>query len=262
MRRVLRIGGSAVIVGIVVAGAGCTSLPPAEQESLRQAADQYRSGHYGPALARVDRIIDDYADAAEIAEAYYIRGLCRSRLGERQAAASDFQQTISRSNRPELTARAHASLAALYFEQGQWAPSADHYAQALDDLPEEPPADRIAFTAAVAMRRAGRWADARRQFARTVFRFRDRPIAEEARRQAFWDHDYFSIQLGAFSSVANAEQRAKEVRGRGLNAAVGSQDRDGGVRWVVAVGQYGTYDEAIRDLDRVRRVQADAYIIP
>ena len=58
--------------------AGCTHLGPAEKESLIQANQLYSRGELSAACARLDRLIADYDGAVEIAEAYYLRGLCRA----------------------------------------------------------------------------------------------------------------------------------------------------------------------------------------
>lgn len=241
---------------------GCTNLPPAEREMLVQAAEEYRRGDAGQAVAKLDRIIRDYDQAVEIAEAYYLRGLCHAKLGQDWAAGRDLEQAVRRSRRPDLTANAQASLAAIAYRKGDWAEAARLYEAAAPDLPDTPPTDVILFRAGVAMQRAGKWSEARRQFARILQKFRDRPVASEARRLAEWRHSHFTIQLAAFGRVQQADDAVRSYRQRGLDPFQENQPRGGSALWVVMTGRYRTWDEAQAALSAVRRVQRDAFVIP
>lgn len=188
---------------VLVAGglaAGCATLPPVQQASLTQASESYMQGDLPGASSRVDHIINEYPNAAEIAEAYYIRGLCRTQQGQLQEAASDFEMAISKSQHQDLTARSQASLASVAYRQGDWSRAADLYQAALEKLPDQPPNDQVAFAGAVAMQRAGRWGDAAVAFSRIVRLYPNQPVAASAERLRGWPHQYFTIQLAVYSS--------------------------------------------------------------
>lgn len=242
--------------------AGCTSLPPAERETLRQASALYERGDVGAATARLDRLIRDYNRTDEIAEAYYIRGLCRTRSGELAAAAEDFSATVARSKRPDLTGRAKASLGSIAWQQGDWTRAAELYSAAVGDLPDQPPTEQILLNAGLAMQRAGRWREATFQFARILRSFPDSPAAAEARRLAAWPHDYFTIQASAFNSTGAAGKEAAKLQARGLESSYESLPRDGRPLWIVTVGRYPTYAPAAEALAHVRQVAPRAFIIP
>jgi cell division septation protein DedD len=118
------------------------------------------------------------------------------------------------------------------------------------------------YYAGLAMRRDGRWSEAQQQFSLVIHKFRDRPIAAAAARQASWKHQFFSIQLGAFSDTTRAGQQVATFRAQGLDAFQEHQVRRGTGLWVVMAGRYPSYEEATKALNRVRRIQSDAYIIP
>jgi len=243
--------------------AGCAHLGPAERQALIQANEMYARDQTSAAVARLDRLISDFDQAPEIAEAYYLRGLCRTRKGELQAAREDFKRAIDRSKRADLTARCRASLAAIAFREGDWLEAANLYEEALDGLPVQPPSDEIRFSAGVAAQRAGRWKDAAIHFARLLREFRDRPLAADARRMAAWRHEYFAIQLGAYQDAANAEKTVSTYKARGLpQVVVQHLPRGGQSLWVVMAGQYATYSKALAALPRVRGVEPNAHIIP
>ncbi len=242
--------------------AGCTQFGPGECESLRQASQLYGRGDLSGANVRLDRLIADHGQALEIGEAYYLRGLCRIRTGQEQAALVDFRQAIDHSKRPDLTAYARASLAAIYHRQGYWMQAADLYSDALPALPSQPPKDMIMFSAGVALQRAGRWKDAAMCFAELLRVFRDRPIAVQARQKAQWRHEYFAIQLGAFSEADRAESEVRNWQRRRVDAVQESVPRGDQNLWVVMTGRYPTYAQALEALKRVRTSVPDAYIIP
>jgi len=242
--------------------AGCTQFGPAERESLRQASQLYSRDDFPGATARLDRLIADHGQAVEIGEAHYVRGLCRLRAGQERPAMEDLKQAIDRSHRSDLTAYARASLAAIYHRQGYWTQAANLYADALPALPAQPPKDTILFSAGVALQRAGRWRDATMCFSELLRVFRDRPIAAQARQKGQWRHDYFAIQLGAFSEASRAESEVRNWQRRGMDAVQESVPRGGQSLWVVMTGQYPTYAQAVEALKRVRTSVPDAYIIP
>lgn len=241
---------------------GCTIMGPAERQSLREASEQYNRGEVPAAVVRLDRLIRDYGSAPEVAEAYYLRGLCRMKMGQVRPAISDFENAVDKSQRDEVTARARASLGTIAFQNSEWGRAADLYAASVNHLPDQPPTDQILYDAGVALQRAGRWKEASFQFARILNRFRDRPIATEARRMAAWRHEYFSIQLAVFANADAAAASVSNFRARGLDAVQENLPRAGGAMWVVMAGRYALFADAVAALPRARQIQPSAFIIP
>lgn len=258
----IRGGGRSFWLGaLCLAACGCSSLPPAERDELTYATQAYNKGDISGAAAKLDRIIRDYPNAAEIAEAYYVRGLCRHKAGSAQAAG-DFERAIAKSQRADLTALARASLASVHYGRSDWRRAADLYKQSIPGLPDTPPTDQVLYRAGLAMQRCGQWQDATRQFARILWKFKTSPLVEDASRLATWQHPYFAIQLAAFPRTDSAATAVQDYRARGLEAVQESRPRKDGAMWVVMTGRYGTYTEAQAALGRVRAVQPDAFIIP
>lgn len=243
-------------------GTGCSQLGPAQRATLDEANRLYQDGKLQQAEDRLDPLITRYSQAQEIAEAYYLRGLCRARAGEQVKAAADFEQAIARSRYNQLTARAKASLAALSYRSAYWHRAVELYMEALPELPDRPPKDEILYAAGIALRRVGRWDDAARQFAEILLRYRDRPIAREAIKQARWRHAYYSIQLGAFRDADHAAEAVHNWRSRNVDAVQENMPRQGEALWIVRAGHYRSYIEAVDGLKRIRRIEPGAYIIP
>lgn len=256
-----RFCGWVIGLSVVLAG-GCASLPESERAVLIQANRQYAQGDFAAAAASLDRLIRDYGQTQEIAEAHYLRGLCRFNQQQREAAAQDFERGIEKSNRADLTARCQASLASIAYQRGHWTRAAGLYAGSVKDLPDAPPTDTILYAAGMAMQRAGEWQQARLQFARILNRFRDRPIASDARRMAAWRHAFFSIQLGAFRDADKAGTAVYQYRQKGLDAWQENLPRGKDALWIVMAGRYGDYAQALSALERVRRIEPKAAVLP
>jgi tetratricopeptide (TPR) repeat protein len=260
----LRCGCVAALAAAVLAFlTGCTQFGPGERQSLMQAKESYDRSRYAEAASRLDPLIRDFGKAPEIGEAYYIRGLCRNKLGDRKGAASDFEQAIASSKNEGVVVRSKISLAAVAFQLGQWSRSADLYAEVVPRLEDKPPSDQIIYYAGVAMRRVGKWKEAEQHFARILHRFPKSPLCADARRMAGWHHDYFAIQLGAYQDADRAEKAVQAYRTKNLDfVQMENIPWNNRVLWVVMAGRYRSYEDAVASLGRVRSIAPDAHIIP
>lgn len=241
---------------------GCTSMPPAQQQMLIEASQQYTQGDITSAQATLDRLVRDYSHTSEISEVYYLRGLCRFISRQPQAAREDFERAVARSGRSDLTARCRASLAAIAFQEGKWERAAELYEEAIGELPDVPPTDEILLAAGMSMQRAGQWQKAAFPFARILNKFRNRPIVADTRKMAAWRHPYYSIQLGAYRDADNAEKAVRSFRQQGFDAVQEYLPRGGESLWVVMAGHYRTLRDAQAALAGARQRHADAVIIP
>jgi tetratricopeptide (TPR) repeat protein len=248
---------------LLVLLAGCTQLGPRERQSLNEAKGLYDRNQFSEAINRLNPVIKDFGQAAEIGEAYYLRGLCRSKLGDPKGATADFEQAIASSRNDAVIVRSKISLAAVSFQTGQWSKAADLYVEVVPRLEDKPPADQVLFYAGTALRRAGRWREATQYYARILHRFPNSPIAADARRMAGWQHEYFAIQLGAYQDAGNAERAVQAYRTRNLDfVQMENHPWSGRVLWVVMTGRHRTYEDAVAALNRIRSIVPDASIIP
>ncbi len=252
------------VLGLLAAclATGCAHLGPAEKEMLIRANQAYARGDLSGACGRLDRLIAEHDGAVEIGEAYYLRGLCRAKSRQFGPAAKDFEAAISKSRRDDLTRDARVSLASLAFQRGDFDQAVDYYQKVLPAMPAAPPKDEVLYAAGLAMQRVGKWRDATLCFAEILNRFRDRPVAADARRKAAWPHPFFSIQLGAYRESSNAAGQVQSWRRRSLDATQETLPVQGQAMWVVMAGRYRTYAEATQALQHVRKLQPSAVIIP
>lgn len=241
---------------------GCADLPPAGRQMLLTAAGRYSAGQYGAAQQAAETFLRQYPGSPAAAEARYVRGLCRLRAEQPEAARADFAAAAEGAQRPDLRAYALAALGNLAFAAGDLGEAARYYARAEPDLPMRPPADEILYRYGLCLQRAGRWGEARRQFSRVLHHFGDRPAAAGARRAFNWPHDYFAIQCGVFRRADNAERAVADLGRRGIPAKAEYSSVEGEAAWRVLTGMYPTYEQARADLPRVRRAEPSAIIVP
>jgi len=72
----------------------------------------------------------------------------------------------------------------------------------------------------------------------------------------------FSLQVGAYTALTNADRQKKFFEERGYTAEVISRVRDGRSMYVVLVGAYKTYDEAkARATEIKQRLNIDSFVL-
>jgi cell division septation protein DedD len=85
--------------------------------------------------------------------------------------------------------------------------------------------------------------------------------AESPSQQAV-ETGLFSLQVGAYTALTNADRQKKYFEERGYTAEVISRVRDGRSMYVVLVGAYRTYDEAkARAAEIKQRLNIDSFVL-
>jgi TolA-binding protein len=254
----LRIG---VALGIA-ALAGCAQAPPAAVKQIEQARQRVTTGDYAGGERLLSPVIAAYAQEPGVAEAYYLRGQCRLKSGQRHDASSDLKKGLVLANDRALQVWIEVQLANMAYDDGKYERARFFYELAADDLPERTPSDRALYQYGVALQRTQRFKEARQVFGEVYRRFPSSEYASYARRKQSWTDDYFTVQCGVFSDIARAHRHAAKLREVGINAlAVPDPDRPR-ERYIVRVGRMRSYAQAEQMLERVRVHQPDAFIVP
>ena len=107
---------------------GCVEIPTSAWEQLSAARQDYDKRAYRVATGKVDSVLEKYVNRggsagsvprgaeAFAAEAYYLRSLCGTKTFKKVRAEADARQCLKLSKDADLTARAHANLATLLYE--------------------------------------------------------------------------------------------------------------------------------------------------
>lgn len=247
---------------VMLATAGCERLPGSAVQQVRQAHSAYERRDYVQSERLLTPVIGAYADSPDVAEALYVRGLCRLKQGSTAAARKDFEAAVRRTQRPELRALLHAQLGNLDFEARRYTQAAGHYHVARGDLPERPPTDRVLLRYAECLQRIGKFREAKLVLAELLLDYPRGQVAAQARNKLSGPQDHFAIQCGVYSKSAYAKRAAEKLRKVGVDARAWEQRRNGALRYVVQTGHFRTYAEARQALPRVRAHVADAFIVP
>ncbi len=232
------------------------------RQSIIDADRAYRKHDIDTAIKKSDEVIAQHAGVPETAEAYYVRALCRIDQGRARDAMADLQVCVQLSKRPDLTARAYASLGGIQHDLGQLQAAAGSFQRALQKLPNAPPADQVLLRYGICLQRLGQWDDARTQFSTLLSRFPTSPYAEDARRRLNWKNAFFAIQCGAFVKQSQADALIQKLRSAFSESWVDPESRFGRPMYVVYAGKYGTLAEAEAGLRDARRVTPEAFIVP
>ncbi|UCG33582.1 MAG: tetratricopeptide repeat protein, partial [Phycisphaerales bacterium] len=257
--------GSVVVVAAagVVSLSGCTTLPEAARQELIRAHQAYEQGELGAAESGAGKVIGAYPHAREIGEAYYVRGLARARQGRTSEAETDFREAIKRSQRRDLRGRAGTSLGMVLQERGEFGKAASSYEGAMANLEAGEVQATAMYNLGVCRQREGQWSEARGAFESFLRKYPSSAEAAQAHRRAAWPHEHFAIQCGVFGEAGNARRMLEQLRRENLQAYVEAHggERLGGAS-AVRVGRFRDYGAAARALPMVKRVVADAYIVP
>ena len=255
--------GAAVGLGVLLAGLlGCGPLPPEAVQQLQQGQRHYEAGEYVEAVKVLDRFLAGWAATDAAAEAYYIRGQSYLKLGQPRRCRPDLERALTQCKRPELCANVHVALGSMDWAGGRTSAAIDHYRQALPDLSGRPPKDIVLYRLGVGLQRAGQWSQARKHLAELIGRYPTSAVITAARRRFSWTYDYFTIQVGAYSSSGAAAKEAGRLQHAGLPAEKRLDTRSGRPLHAVRVGHYTTYAEAARHLPRIRQTAGEAIIVP
>jgi tetratricopeptide (TPR) repeat protein len=251
------------VVGLagLVAAAGCHGLSE-QRQWLAEGEEAYRQQQYSQAVQRLTLVADAAADRPEGQRALYVRALARLKGGQRLAARADLTTCLETASDPEIRWRGFTTLGTIDYEDGQWGSAARSYSVASDAAPHGPPTDVILYRCGLCCERSGHWAEARRPYQRIVSEFPSSNLASAAARRLRLNADCFAVQCGVFSQGQNAERLVSDLRREGLSAYVRPEPRAEGNVQVVLVGRLARYDEALRELARVKGYVPGAVLWP
>lgn len=238
--------------------AGCAQGLTAQQRAvLDEGRAAYERQQYSRAIERLSDFVTQVKHQPEEAQAFYLRGMAYARSGQRDRAYSDFRSAIMVGRDTEAVWRSYTVLGTLYWEDERWHQAAQNLRAAADRMPDRPPKDTVLARLGMCYERTGRWADARGPFEEIRRKFPGSSHAELARRRLLLKPDHFSVQCGAFAQAANADMLRVNLARRNLPVSVRVEPRERANMHLVLVGRFATYEEARRQLERIRATAGD-----
>ncbi len=245
---------------LAFASIGCNGeLPPHGKQLLLSANQAYLTGEDAKAIEYADTFLRDFYRTRYAGEAYYLRGLSRYRRKELKTAQQDFLLAVEKTEDDHLRGNAYKAMGDLAFESGDMALAQSSYVGALDNLElQRAPADQVHYRFGQVLQRQGQWAQADTQFNRLIDLFAGGDYAALAEKRVH--SSVWTIQAGVFSRKDRAGSATEKLRTLRLPATQQATMINGQLRFVVTVGRYLTYEQAIAALPEVKKHQKDAFV--
>ena len=239
---------------------GCQTAPRGRNHpQLTGAYDAYRRGDYPAAYTSAKPLADSYTDAS--AEAAYLTGLSAYQL-RNSAEAERYLNTAARSGQSDVAGDALAMLGRLYAEQNRHERAAAAYLSAARRLDGQDKAQAL-YQAGISQQSLGQWTDARGNLMLARRASSDSSFIQRVDQQLKvigW-----TIQVGAYSQVSNAQVAVQDLSKRPTTQYVGdprlvaATDASGNRIILVQVGQFPSEANAVA---AQRRVGAGAVVVP
>lgn len=229
------------MVLLIAALAACGAPGQKEREGLVRGFQQYSGRQFDASEAAANAYIQKFPQDPHVDEAYYLRGLARYGMGNKNGALSDMNTAIQRTQRNDLKSKAYRVLGDLAYEAHRWDEAINHYKASI--MTAEGPLDTYAHERlAASLQALGRW-DESRPYLQKVIAARPEPVQLQRAIQRL-NARYFELQFGAYQEVANARTMVGKLKAEGLAATPMSELREGKLWWLVRSGQCRTHLEA------------------
>jgi len=239
---------------------GCSAqLSPQAKELLAAGTDAYAAGDNRLAVERMDAFLAEAGRTREAAEAFYVRGLAKYKLGDRAGARQDMQEALARTEDSLLAAKASLALGDLAFEADEMALAENMYRQALADLEEGvKPTDHAHFRLGNVLQRQGRWREADVEFSRVIYFFNGSELARRSKQRLH--ARAWTVQAGAYAKHENAVAALERMKRASLAARIEPFMAGRQLQFVIKVGRYPSYEQAVAALSNVKAIQSDAFV--
>ncbi len=244
-------------IGLVLGGCAYDRGPSATE--VAQSA--FQRGDYTRALTTSQRAAAT-AGGHDRDLSHYMAGISAYRLGN-MATAERYLRVAAKSSDDSLSADAQSTLGLIYSQMGRYAEAANAFLRGADHQSGEDRAQAY-FYGGIAQQKIGRWPQARTSLLLARKTTRDPALLSRVDQQLAVTG--YTIQLGAFSSRANADKLAGKHALRASSAKAGSvfvtpsTRSNGQVMHLVQVGRYATFGAA--SAGRSKLGVGDAVIVP
>jgi len=212
---------------------------------LAEGFTQYSARQFDKSHTAADEYIRKNPNAANLDEAYYLRGLSRISRNEKPAAAQDLQAAISKTKRADLKAKANRALGDIAYDAARWQDAIACYQISLATAPPSPVAGvHINYRLGTCHQNLGQFAISKPYFQKIITPplsntdpayLRSALVRIEAK--------VFSLQFGAFRDQPNAAALVQQLK-PALTATIATELRDNQLLYLVRTGSYPTLAEA------------------
>ncbi len=246
----------------VIASMSCTGpLSPEAKQLLQDGYTLYEAGDDAAAIEKLDSFLRENAKSSRAGEAYYLRGLAKHRRKDLSGAKADLNSAVARAENKELLVKALLAMGELAYQTDDMALAENMYRQALGEIKRgQKPSDQAHYRLGCVLQRQGRWAEADLQFDRVVYLFEGSKLAQLAGRRVRCTA--WTIQVGAFKRKDRAASAGKRLREEKIPVIHKAILYDGRPLFVVQMGRFATYEQAMAELPAIQDHTPDAFVVP
>jgi outer membrane protein assembly factor BamD (BamD/ComL family) len=239
--------------------------------TLTEAYAAFERKQYDAAYAGAERVLASNPTGTGAAEAQYLRGRVFEERAQQASANGDvagakanlqsardaYNAALTTRPSPDLEGRIQAGLANVAYFQEDYSTAIAAWTASYGKLTEPQTKAWVLYRIGLSQQRFGQFPEADKTFAQVQ---QEHPNTEPARRAAAHAGvKGFQVQVGAYSTPANADAAIAALRADGV---IGTRVTDNSGKNVVRVGPMRTYDEAKVVKARLAAKYPDAMIIP
>lgn len=252
---------AAAMLCVAGTGLGCNGHLSLRAKALLHSGNEaYKQGDYQTTVAEMDAFVKEVGRSRRAGEGYYLRGLAKLKLNDTKGAKVDFDQAAERTQDRQIRAHCLNALGDMAWDEDDMDQAAGCYAEALESTDRgRKPADHSQYRLGCVLQRQGKWHDADLRFSRLDYFFRGSELAMRAARRI--NCRAWTVQAGAFSDKGSADTAAEKLRRAKLPATVEPTLSREKLIFVVQVGRYAAYEQAVGALEGVRQHVDDAFVI-
>jgi len=241
---------------------GCNGqLSPQAKELLLSSYSAYERGDDRATIRYASMFLKDNARSRRADEAHYLRGLAKYRTKDAAGAKEDLNAALDGTKNQSLRGKALTALGDLAYDADDMALAEQMFRQALAYIePGKKPGDHAHYRLGCVLQRQGRWRAADLEFDRLIEQYRRSdlvPLASRRTHAGAW-----TVQAGVYQAKARADKAAAALSAHALPARAEPIPAEDELRFVVRVGRYPTYAQAVRMLPKVKRHVGDAFVFP
>ena len=192
----------------------------------------------------------------------YLQGISCLKLRDLETARAALNRLLVDYPRSRWFAQASLAAGDVELAAGDSEKALGIYQNLLSDERAKPLGPQVIFRLGQVQRGLGLWDRAKDSLQSVVTQAPKSPEAAQAKELLEKEDFYFSVQVGAFSSKANAQRLKAELDRRGLNAEVSEALMQGRQFYRVRIGRFGSRQEAQQQEQRLRADGFPAKVVP
>lgn len=242
-----------LLLAMIAAPAGCS---PANQSAQRDSMGEYQAANYSQALDKARKEADQLT-GADRQRARYVAGMSAYQL-KKDEEALRFLTAVAGEEDPAIAGPAAATVGLIHVRTGYHAKALPYFLQAAKLLKGEDQAQAL-YHMGAAEQRLGHWPDARVHLEQALNSTAKLDLRDAIRKRLTTTG--FTIQLGVYSEKKNADQQAMKAQPAAQKAGLGTPRvvtgaASGKTMFYVQLGQYPTYDAAMKARQSLGRIDA------